>query len=507
MSSNGHDLFISYNRKDKSFVDFLVQSFDRVGLKCFQDVTGLKVFDKLDASLKMAISRSRWLVAIISPSYLQSYWCLFEAIEAIQGQDLEQRFLPIIVRYSPDDQSLDEQFVLKALRDLDEQMTVFETQMVRMKAFDLSVKLDKLRFVRTNLPRVFRQVYERIFPEFALWDDQSVRSTLKQVLLRLAPSSNVDVDEIPLNFERLAATPVVIPRLRELPVVLWSARVGCQAWKNSPVVVGNHVLVGSAGSRWNEPDAEDGIYCLDAETGTQRWFCHAPADTNRLMVSKGKLVTGCDDGTVLAVSIRDGAVTWRNQLESGVVGGPLKLSANIGSSIADAPTQDLADPFLVVTYSGSVYLLDLSTGEVIQRLDLTRYVFGNVAFGTLGHRDLIWVPCADGTLIFLEYSSISVNVARLYEVELRYADKFAVNGHSIASLGTQPLFTDGLIVQGLARQTYYDDPPLVALHGRSGELRWTASDAEGRAGGFGNLRSSPVVIDREVIFAAAYQIV
>ena len=156
MKSYKYDAFISYNRKDKSFVEFITKTLGEAGVTCFQDVTGLLIFDKLDASLKDAISSSQWLVAIISPSYLQSYWCLFEAIEAIQWQDLQQRFLPIAVRYSPGDQSLDEQFVLTVLRDLDEQMMMFETQMVRMKAFDLSTKLDKLRFVRTHLFGVFR---------------------------------------------------------------------------------------------------------------------------------------------------------------------------------------------------------------------------------------------------------------------------------------------------------------------------------------------------------------
>jgi outer membrane protein assembly factor BamB len=501
---NSHDIFISYNRKDKSFVEFLVRSFELANLKCFQDVTGLKVFDKLDASLKTAILCSRWLVAIISPSYLQSYWCLFEAIEAIQGQDLEQRFLPIVVRYSQDDQFLDEQFVLKALQDLDEQMTIFETQMIRMKAFELSAKLDKLRFVRTNLPKVFRQLHERIYPEFALWDDQSARSTLKQVLSRLAPSAIVDVDRIPLNYERLAATPVVVPRLRELPSVLWSARVGCQAWKNSPLVVGNQVLVGSAGSRWNEPDSEDGIYCLDAETGSQSWFAPAPADANRLMVSKGKVVTGCDDGSVLAVSLRDGAPIWQVQLDSGIVGGPIKLSANIGGSIAYSPTQKLLDPFLVVTFEGTIYILDLSTGEVIQRLEIGRQVIGDVVFGTFGHRELLLVPCADGNLIFVEYSDISLKLTQLFEIELKYNDEYAVNGFSVASLGAQPLLADGMVLQGIARQTYYVDPPLVAIDASTGKICWTATRGEGNSERFGNLRASPVVIGRQVIFAAAY---
>jgi hypothetical protein len=91
-----YDVFISYNRKDEPFVRFLDQSLELAGLRCFRDVTGLGIYDKLDATLKTIISRSRWLMAVISPAYLQSYWCLFEALEAIQGQDLNLRFLPIV---------------------------------------------------------------------------------------------------------------------------------------------------------------------------------------------------------------------------------------------------------------------------------------------------------------------------------------------------------------------------------------------------------------------------
>jgi hypothetical protein len=78
-----YDVFVSYNRIDASFVRSLVALLERVGLRCFQDVSGLRIFDKLDASLKTAVAQSRCVVAIISPSYLRSYWCMFEALEAI----------------------------------------------------------------------------------------------------------------------------------------------------------------------------------------------------------------------------------------------------------------------------------------------------------------------------------------------------------------------------------------------------------------------------------------
>jgi outer membrane protein assembly factor BamB len=477
------DVFVSYNHRDKSFVNFLVQLFRRVGLSCFQDISGLKIYEKLDASLKASIARSRWLMAIISPSYLQSYWCLFEALEAIQGQDLEQRFLPIFVRYRPEDQSLDEDFVLKALQDLDDQMREFETKIVRMRAFDLSGKLQKLQFVRQTLPKVFIQMHERLYPELLLWDDEAVRVTLNQIIMRVAPESNLDIATVPLEFVRLAATPVVIPRLRELPVLIWKAKTGCQAWKNSPLVVGNDVLVGSAGSCWNEADEEDGIYCVDAETGTTRWFASTPIDSNRLLVSKGRVVTGCDDGSIECVSMRDGSLLWQNKLDSGVVGGPIKVSGD-GKS----------DPALFATYNGNLYLIDLGTGREIQCLELQHELLATPLFCAPWAKSyqLVVAPTRTAELLFVWYREVTLTLGRTVKL------------HDIAyTLAAEPAFANGLLLQGLVRETYFDDPPLVAID-VNGQTRWLASDPERKADGFGNLRSPPVIIGQEVVFAAAY---
>jgi outer membrane protein assembly factor BamB len=498
------DLFVSYNRKDRSFVDLLVRVFEEAGLTCFQDITGLKIFDKLDASLKAAIARSRRLVSIISPSYLQSYWCLFEAMEAIQGQDLEQRFLPLVVRYSPEDQRLDENFVLTAMADLDTQISALEEQIIRLKAFQLGSKVEKLQYIRTKLPQVFQQIYERIFPEFDLWDDDSIRATLRQLLERLAPASKVDVDALPLAFERRGATPVVVPRLAELPTLLWKSKVGIQAWKNSPVVVGNRVYVGSAGSAYNAPDPDDGIYCLDARTGIVAWRAHTPADANAVLVSKGLAITGCDDGSVVAVSAMDGHAVWQRKLDSGIVGGPIKLPANIGNPMLYGPDPSTGrDPILAVTYEGTVYLLALGTGAVIDRLALGTTVLGAPELATVGHQLLILVPGLAGSLFVVEYTDFRVTLARLRDVTITYRDRYASEGTSIASLAARPAFAGGLALQGFVRATHYDDPPLAAVDVASGAVRWLATAKEGGRG-FGNLRGTPVVTDDEAIFATAY---
>ena len=502
MPTEVNDIFISYNRKDKSFAEFLVQCLERGGLSCFQDVTGLKVFDKLDASLKAAIARSRWLMAIISPSYLQSYWCLFEALEAIQGQDVQERFLPLVLRYTPDDQVLDENFVLKALADLDEQISNFERQMVQLKAYDLSAKLDKLAFVRANLPKVFRTIHERIFPEFLVWDDEVVRDTLRQLITRLAPDATIDFDTLPLTFDRLAATPIVIPRLKELPSLLWQTRVGCQAWKNSPLVAGNHVLVSSSGSKWNEPDPEDGIYSLEAETGKVSWFAPTPADPNRLLLSKGVVVTGCDDGSVVAISARDGKLLWQVQMDSGVVGGPIKLSSNIGGPARAGTRYD--DPLLVVTYNGDLHLLDLWTGKQLGSLSLNAQVLGEPLFYELNYRSTLAVPTVSGALIFVSYSNIHISLSVIQSVALQYPSEYSQSGYNTPMLVAQPVFADGLIFQGIVRNTSYREAPIIAIDASTREVRWIGTDPGHVVGTFGNVRGGPLVINREVIFIAAY---
>jgi pyrimidine deaminase RibD-like protein len=318
-----------------------------------------------------------------------------------------------------------------------------------------------------------------------------------------------ELEELNRHFTRShsgAAMPSVIPRLKELPSLLWKARVGCQAWKNSPLAVGNQVLVGSAGSKWNEPDPEDGVYSLDAQRGAVNWFARTPADANRVMLSKGVVVTGCDDGSVVAISARDGSQIWQIQLDSGIVGGPVKLSANIWGAKARLPAyaKENADPLLVVTFGGHLYLLDLSTGRRLQEVDIGHKVVGEPLLFQLRNSNMLAVPTVDGVLVFLEYHDIFVALAKVTEVALRYPNGFDPCGYSTPVLASQPAWSDGFVLQGIVRDTYYPEAPIIAIDAQTKEVRWIGADPEGRGGGFGNLRGAPLVLGREVIFVPAY---
>jgi outer membrane protein assembly factor BamB len=293
------------------------------------------------------------------------------------------------------------------------------------------------------------------------------------------------------------------------PSVLWRTRVGRQLWKNTPFPAGVEVFVGSAGILWNQPDPDDGIYCLAADSGAIKWSAPTPADANYVLLAENIVVTGCDDGTVVARAAATGSALWSRDLASGIVGGPILLpqlpgGISIGRSMRDRVERREMVPVLFLTFAGILCVLDLATGTEMTRLDLGSPTVAN---------PLVWLEEPDarvvvagwhGNLMFVRYASAE---SRLYferSTPLDYANHHRVTGRATAELGATPVFHQGMIILGFARETYFDDPPLIALNAENGEIVWRASDPEGKAGGFGNLRSVPIVRGDEVIFAAAY---
>jgi hypothetical protein len=71
------------------------------------------------------------------------------------------------------------------------------------------------------------------------------------------------------------------PKKEVLTVIKWSTYIGKQKWKNTPLIIGNSVFVGSAGNIWNEKE-NDGIYCLDVFTGIINRFRQTFSDVNEI---------------------------------------------------------------------------------------------------------------------------------------------------------------------------------------------------------------------------------
>jgi outer membrane protein assembly factor BamB len=322
---------------------------------------------------------------------------------------------------------------------------------------------------------------------------------MRKLMKSVAEEAVVDLNAVKYDVQPGQAIPTVVPRLSSLPVLIWKAEIGCQAWKNNAVPVGNDVLVASSGRIWNEHDDMDGIHCLHAETGKTRWFFNTPADANRLMVSKGLVLAGCDDGSVVAVALHDGTRQWCTQLDSAVVGGPLRLPANVADGLA-VRQNNTVEPILVVTWQGNLHILDQVTGRIVGSHSLGTSVIGTPALlpGGAG----VVVPSCDGRVHLIGYSDIDIAFENARELAIAPHD-LGEDASATVELAAQPCLAGSLILQGLVRDTYYDDPPLVAIDSRSMSLQWVAR-APPDPGGFGNLRGAPVIVGQEAILAPAY---
>lgn len=82
------------------------------------------------------------------------------------------------------------------------------------------------------------------------------------------------------------------------------------------LVIGNDIYVESAGEKWNQPDAKDGVYCIDVISEKIKWFYPTASDVNELSFFDGIIVGGCDNGLVFCISSRTGKVKWTTRLTS-----------------------------------------------------------------------------------------------------------------------------------------------------------------------------------------------
>jgi outer membrane protein assembly factor BamB len=112
------------------------------------------------------------------------------------------------------------------------------------------------------------------------------------------------------------------------------------------------------------------------------------------------------------------------------------------------------------------------------------------------------VPSADGRVHLISYSDIEIAFGNARELAIAPHD-LGEDASATVELAAQPCLAGSLILQGLVRDTYYDDPPLVAIDSRTMSLQWIAR-APPDPGGFGNLRGAPAVVGQEAILAPAY---
>jgi len=490
-----YDVFISYNWKDSSFVDSLKDFLTLNSIKCFLDKSELKIYDKLDSKLKKNVSQSKYLISIISQNYLSSYWCLFEAIEAIQNQDLNLKFLPVLLKYTPNDPTLDEELVFELIEDLSVEINSFERRIIKNRAYDLSAKLDKLNFIKNNLPKIFSQIQQNIYPVLNVYDEIDLPKRVSELVKYISPTSNPDKNQFKIIFQTSSSPQLnfQVPLLNKLPVIRWSTYIGKQKWKNTPVVIGNNIYLGSAGKDWNKPDDEDGIYCINGISGHIKWFHPTYSDVNEVVYSDGVVLGGCDDGKLLCVSAKNGKLKWEILLDSAILSRPIR----------DTDFIPQLDAFIVSTYNGNIYVVDVLNGEIKYQYTINQNILGNFTLARIDRRKYLFIPTKQGNIVRLD-KQIGGSFKVAGSMRILYPNKYINDGLTESELYSTPIIEDNILYQGFARETYFDYPAIVAIDLSEGKVKWYANDKDSLSGNYGNIRTEILILGNEIVFVVPY---
>lgn len=483
------DVFISYSWKDEEFVKVLAEVLTLNGITIFLDKSDLKIYDKLTSTLKKNIAQSKYLLSVVSAHYLDSYWCMFEAIEAISGEDINTKFLPIVLKYTTEDEVFDENFVFKAIENLTTKIEEFENRIITHKAYELSIKLDKLNFIKSNLPKVYIRIQENIYPEFNYWDQDGIIVNLEKIILFIKPTTTVNIGTLNLINDTFQ-TKLTEQHFDDVPYIKWSVFIGKQKWKNTPLVLGNDVFVGSAGTKWNESDELDGVYCINALTGKIKWFYSTNSDVNEVTYYDGTILAGCDSGLIICLSAKNGEIKWEKQLESGIVSKIFK------------DTDFNNESFIAITYNGLVSFLDTQTGEFKYVVQINGHVIGTPLYITKSHHSLLYIQTMEGVIYKLkkQYNNFEI----IDEYPLYYPDQYSSeNGYSSPQLYSTPIVDNEFIYVGFGRHTYYNYPALLCYNQAKKDVMWIAS-SKNIEDSYGNIRSNLAIYQDEILFVHSY---
>jgi formylglycine-generating enzyme required for sulfatase activity len=88
-------VFISYSRKDLSFVKRLVKDLKAAGLETWYDLSGLEVGQRWGSEIQKAIRNSQYFLAVMSPNSVDSEWV---EREFLYSSNLKLKVIPLLYK-------------------------------------------------------------------------------------------------------------------------------------------------------------------------------------------------------------------------------------------------------------------------------------------------------------------------------------------------------------------------------------------------------------------------
>jgi outer membrane protein assembly factor BamB len=178
---------------------------------------------------------------------------------------------------------------------------------------------------------------------------------------------------------------------RTWAVFALDANTGDELWRvpetlrafGPPLVLGSRVAFGLGTGNltddlMREPEVGEpgekvpagAVLCVDGVKGKVAWRTPLPRSVHTGMASDGyRVYAACRDGCVYALDRQTGAVRWRRPVGTGLVAGPVAVTAFSGGATLAV---------YAVTEEGLVVCLDPRTGEIVWTKDLSQLAGGRV---------------------------------------------------------------------------------------------------------------------------------
>lgn len=256
------------------------------------------------------------------------------------------------------------------------------------------------------------------------------------------------------------------------PVVRWSSDVGIQAWLNSPVIVDDLVIVGTAGSSRARADSRDGIVAVRLSDGAIEWRVGAAGDVNGIAAANGTVVVTGDEGKVWALRASNGRTIWEFNAGTLVFTNPLVLE----------------DRVIVGDAAGILRALSLDDGAELWRVFLAPPIQGGAA--------------SDGKLIYAASESGEIVAVNLDGdiIWNRVIEPSADSAGRVRILAP-PTVVGESVVFSIIEEGTFTGPAVVAVDKYVGTERWRGADSIGA--GWSSLSNSPSVHGGNLVFASS----
>jgi outer membrane protein assembly factor BamB len=273
------------------------------------------------------------------------------------------------------------------------------------------------------------------------------------------------------------------------PKIRWRAFMGRVHWRNTIDVEDGRLYLTSCGARWNQDDHGDGVYCLDAESGARLWAFNSAGDPNEALIHGDCVVVGSDAGQLALLDKATGTLKQECRLWHPIFARPFVLESGNGAHI------------FAVSHKGVVMMANPGADKITEVTTLPFAVRANPAVSTDGRfailfgetGEIVRAACEDGAFT---WELLATKSYRPAEAAARRN----------AGLVAAPVLDGESVIGGVTRDRYYNAPPLFCFDLEEKTFLWGERDEEPRDkdNPFGNLRSRPLIMDDQVIFAPAY---